>query len=160
VPIKQNVLDDLVRQINKLIAVVYSLIDRFARLGEEYDSNRLANEESREIQKELIEEFSRWAQSIGERLDRVEQYTVLSRMGSDTGAITQEVSHEHIERKLREELGQQQKLLEQYQRNINRVKLKIAQYGETTPLMNELDIYELEVSKVTEAIGRIRDALK
>ena len=159
-PIKQSALDDLTRQISKLISVAYALIDRFARLGEEYDTNRLANEESREVQKEMIEEFGRWAQYIGERLDRIEQYTILSRIGGDTGAITQEVSGEHIERRLREELGQQQKLLEQYQRNINRVKLKIAQYGETTPLVNELENYQMEIEKITEAIARIRDALR
>ena len=48
--------DDDRRQLNKLIIVCQSLIERYSRLAEEYDSNRLATEEIRELIKELIEE--------------------------------------------------------------------------------------------------------
>lgn len=151
---------DLIHQIRKLITASNILLERFARGYEELDSHRLAIEEIRELLTEHFEENARWADAISKRLDRVEQYTILSRIGdSRAGEITQQVTGEHLRRGLRQELGGQQELLLQYHKNVERVKLKIAKYGETVPLMNELDDYEREIDKISEAIERIREAL-
>lgn len=161
-PIKQTDLDDLTRQLSRFVGTANALMERYARLAEEYDANRLATEEIRELIKELIEESGRWADSISKRMDRQERYVILSRMGDtqQSGEITQQVKGEHIRRSLREELTAQQELLSQYHKNVDRVKIKIAKYGETVPLMNEMDDYQREIDKINEAIQRMRDALK
>jgi chromosome segregation ATPase len=161
VPTK-NALEDLTTNVRRLVGIVNSLLERFARGYEELDSNRLALEEIREHLGEYFEESSIWANGLSKRIDRLEQYIILSRMGDaqQSGEITQQVKGEHIRRSLREELTTQQELLTQYHKNIDRVKIKIAKYGETTPLMNEIDDYQREIDKINEAIGRIRDALK
>lgn len=140
-------------------------MERYARLAEEYDANRLATEEIRELLKELTEELGNWAQHIGERLDRVEEYTILAGMGKGNSQkakqITQEVSGEHLERGLREELGTQQKLLLTYQRNLARVQQTIAEMGyETIENMNKREDFERKIERINETIQRIRDALK
>lgn len=152
--------EDLTIQVRRLIGTANALMERYARVAEELDAVRLALEELREILGDHFSENSRWADILSKRMDRVEQYTILSKIGdSRAGEITQQVTGEHIRRTLREELGTQQELLQQYQKNIDRVKLKVAKYGETVPLMNEMDDYVREIAKVTEAIERIREAL-
>ncbi len=158
-------IQDLSKQIQRLIGTANALMDRFARLGEEYDSSRLANEELRELLKELIVESSRHADSVNRRLDRVEEYVIL--VGMDKGdsrkamEITQEVSSEHIERGLQEQLVEQQTLLLTYQRNLARVKQNIADMGyETVENANKLDTYQDKIDKINEVIARIRQALK
>lgn len=154
-------LDDLIHQINKFVIVSTALLERYARGYEELDGNRLALEEIRELLKEHFEEVARDADNLSRRMDRLEQYIILVRMGEkeQSGAITQHVTGEHVRRAAREELGRQQELMLQYRKNIDRVKLKIAKYGETIPLVNELEGYEDEIGKITEAIERLREAL-
>ena len=152
------------RQLNKLIIVCQSLLERYSRLAEEYDSNRLATEEIRELIKELIEEVGQWAQYIGSRLDRQEEYVILVGMGKGEShqaqAITQVVSQEHIERGLREELVAQQKLLMTYSRNLSKVQQQIAEMGYTSiENGNKEDEYQHKIERSTEAIKRIREAL-
>ncbi len=159
---KQTTLDDVVRQLNKVIGTANALMERYARLAEEYDSNRLAVEEIRELIKELIIEASRQADSVNKHLYRVEQYTILKGMfgiGRETLQIESEVAKEHIERALSERLVEQQKLVEQYQKNIARVGLSIAKYGETVPLVNELEEYQSKLDRALEAMKRIREQL-
>lgn len=69
-PIKQSDFDAIIKQITNLIAIVTDLnrqlikyirihndvVERYARIAEEYDSNRLATEEIRELIRELVEE--------------------------------------------------------------------------------------------------------
>lgn len=160
---KQTTIDDVVRQLNKVIGTANALMERYARLAEEYDSNRLAIEEIRELIKELIVESSHQANSVNRRLDRQEEFIILVGMGKDqkAGEITQEVSREHIDRSLQEELVEQQKLLMTYDRNIARVKQSIAEMGyETVENANKLDTYQSKVDKINESISRIREALR
>ena len=159
---KQTTLDDVVRQLNKVIGTANALMERYARLAEEYDSNRLANEELRELIKELIEESSRHADKLSERMDRIERYTILSKFGnvSVTLEIESSVAKEHIERALSERLTEQQELTKQYQRNIIRVEKRIASFGETVSSLNELDEYQSKLNKALEAMERIREQLK
>ena len=156
--------DDLIRQLNKFTTMAGILLERYNRLAEEYDSNRLATEEIRELIRELIEEVSTWAQYIGSRLDRQEEYVILVGMGKGEShqaqAITQVVSQEHIERGLREELVAQQKLLMTYQRNLSKVQQQIAEMGYTSiENGNKEDEYQHKIDRATEAISRIREAL-
>ena len=147
--------------IRRQISMSRDIIERFARLAEEYESSHLANEEIRELLKELTEEMGHWADSLSQRMDRQERYVILKGMGGgrETIQIEQVVAHEHIDRALREELVNQQELILQYQRNADKVKLKIAKFGETVPLLNELDDYQKQVEKANEAIARIRENL-
>ena len=161
-PTKQNTLDDLVIQVRRLIGTVNAIIERYARAFEELDSIRLSLDEQREVQAEHVEESSRWADGLSGRIDRLERYTILVRVvgsNQETIQIEGSVSREHIERALREELVNQQNLMAQYQKNINKVKLSIARYGETTPLVNELEEHETKYQKSQEAIARIRESL-
>ena len=156
--------DDLIIQVRRLIGTVNSVLERYSRVSEEYDSNRLATEEIRELLKELIEEVSTWAQYIGSRMDRQEEYVILVGMGKGKShqaqAITQVVSQEHIERGLREELVAQQKLLQTYQRNLAKIKQQIAEMGYTSiENGNKEDEYQYKIDRATEAISRIREAL-
>ena len=98
-------------------------------------------------------------------MDRVEEYVILVGMNKGdsrkAGEITQEVSGEHIERSLREQLVEQQNLLVTYQRNLARVKQTIAEMGyETVENSNKVDTYQNKIDKISEAINRIRAALK
>jgi len=159
---KQTTLDDLVRQLNKLIGTANALMERYARLAEEYDSSHLANEEIRELLKELIIESGRWADGLSRRIDRLERYMILSRMvgsSQDTLQIESSVSKEHIERALREELVNQQQLVIQYQKNINIIKQRIAKFGESVVSLNELEEYQSKLDKALEAMERIREQL-
>lgn len=159
--IKQTTIDDVFRQINRFIGVANSVVERYSRVAEEYDSNRLAIEEIRELLKEFVEESSRWADGLSKRIDRLERYTILKGMGGgrETIQIEASVSREHIDRALREELVLQQELILQYQRNIDKVKIKIAKFGDTVALLNELEDYQKQIDKANEAIARIRQSL-
>ncbi len=158
-----SVVNDLVRQVSKYLSVSLNVLERHNRAYEELDAIRLSQEEFRELIKELIIESGRQADSVNKHLYRVEQYTILKGMfgiGRETLQIESEVAKEHIERALSERLVEQQKLVEQYQKNIARVGLSIARYGETVPLLNELDEYQSKLDKTLEAIERIREQLK
>lgn len=162
---KQATLDDILRSVNRLIGTANALMERYSRIAEEYDFNRLATEEIREFIKELIVESSRHADGINKRIDRIEEYVILVGMDKGdsrkAGEITQEVSGEHIERTLREQLVEQQTLLVTYQRNLARVKQNIAEMGyETVENSNKVDIYQGKIDKINESISRIRAALK
>lgn len=153
--------DDLLREIRKLVVVVSALLERFARAYEELDGNRLALEELRELLKEHFEESSRWADGLSKRIDRLEQWVILTRAGDkrQAGTITQQVTGEHLRQGLKEQLLEQQALLQQYHKNVGRIKLRIAKFGESTELANELEDNEREIQKTNEAIERIREAL-
>lgn len=156
--------DDLIRQLNKFTTMAGILLERYNRLAEEYDSNRLATEEIREILKDLIKELGEWAQYLGTRLDRLEEYTILKGMGKSNSPkvneITQQVQQEHLERGLRKQLGQQQKLLQQYRDNLATVQLQIARMGYATIENTNKEIeYQTKIERATEAIKRIREAL-
>ena len=160
---KQTTLDDLVRQVSRLIGVVNSVLERYARLGEEYDSSHLASEEIRELLKELIIESGRHADSTNRRLDRVEQYVILKGMmgvGRETLQVESEVAKEHIERALSERLAEQQKLVEQYQKNIFKIQERMAKFGDTVASLNELEEYQSKLDKALEAMKRIREQLE
>jgi len=162
VPTRQSTLDDLIRQLNKLISTAYVLIERFARGYEEIDSNHLALEEMRELLSDHFQENSRWADALSRRIDRLERYTILSRMvgsSQDTLQIESSVSKEHIERALREELVNQQQLVIQYQKNINIIKQRIAKFGESVNSLNELEEYQSKLDRALEAMERIREQL-
>lgn len=153
---------DELKQMRHFVGTANALMERYARVVEEYESNRLANEEIRELLKELTEEMGRWADGLSGRMDRLERYTILVRMtggNQQTVEVEGKVAKEHIDRALREELVNQQNLLAQYQKNISRVKMSIAKYGETVPLMNELEEYETKADRSNEAIARIRQSL-
>ena len=162
---KQTTLDDLVRQVSRLIGTVNSVLERYARLAEEYDSNRLATEEIRELLKELIEEIGRSATQLGRDINRLEEYVILKGMGKGNSPksveITQEVSSEHLERSLRKRLADQQKLLRQYEDNITKVQLQIARMGyETIENANKLTEYQEGTERARTAIERLREAFK
>lgn len=152
---------DELGQIRRFIGIARDVLERYSRLAEEYESNRLAVEEIRELFKEFIEESSRWADDLSRRMDRQERYVILKGMGGGRETIQVEtvVAREHIDRALREELVTQQELILQYQRNIDKVRLKIAKFGETVPLLNEIDDYQKQIDKSNEAIARIRQNL-
>lgn len=157
-----SVVNDLVRQVSRLIGTVNGVIERYARGYEELDNIRLALEEQRELIKDLIIESSRQADSTNKHLYRVEQYNILKGMfgiGRETLQIESEVSKEHIERALAERLVEQQKLAEQYQKNIYLTQEGIAKYGETVARLNELDEYQGKLNKALEAMKRIREQL-
>jgi len=143
------------------VGTAHSLMERYAQAMEALDTVRLAHEEIRELLTEHFDENARWADKLSERMDRVERYTILSKFGniSATQQIEGEVGQEHIERTLREELVSQQGLIETYQRNLNRVKLRMARMGETTALLNEADDWLDKVAKAEEVIKRIREEL-
>ncbi len=147
----------------RLIGTVNAVIERFARGYEELDGIRLSVEEIRSVLADHFEENSHWANELSKRIDRLERYTVLTRMfGSNPETIQVEavVSREHIRRALREELTTQQEIILQYQKNIDRVRLKMAKYGDTIPLMNELEDYEKQIMKSQESMTRIREQLE
>lgn len=152
---------DELSQIRRFISVSRDVLERYARMAEEYESNRLAIEEIRELLKEFVEESGRWADGLSGRMDRQERYVILKGMGGgrETIQVEQVVAREHIDRALREELVVQQELILQYQKNIDKVKLKIAKFGETVPLLNEMDDYQKQIDKAQEAIARIRQSL-
>lgn len=157
---RQSEVQDLTRQVARLIGTANSVLERYSRLAEEYDSTRLANEEVRAILRELVEEFGIWAGTLSKRIDRLEQYIILVRMGQDTAQITQQVEGEHIRRKGREELAGYQEQLLTYHKNMDRVRLMIAKRGyPTIEESNQLDDWQLEVDRLTEAIDRMREAL-
>ena len=157
------IVTDLVREVGKFIRVDSDLAQRYSRSMEELDSIRLALEEQREILQDHFIENSHWANELSRRIDRLERYTILVRMfGSNAETIQVEtvVSREHIKRALREELMAQQDIILQYQKNVDRVKLRIAKYGETVPLMNELEDYQRKIEQSQEAMTRIREQLE
>lgn len=161
-PIKQSTLDDLVIQCQRLIGTVNAILERYVRAYEEIDNTRLSLEEIRELIKDLIDESGRFADGLSKKMDRLERYTILVRIvgsNQETTQIEGVVSREHIEQALREELVNQQNLMAQYQKNINKVRLSIAKYGETVPLTNELETYEIKLEKAQETINRIRESL-
>lgn len=160
-----SIVTDLSKEVSKFIRVDNDLIERYSRSMEELDSVRLSNEELRELIKDLIVESGRQADSVNRRLDRQEEFIILVGMGKSgsqkAGEITQEVSREHIDRSLQEELVEQQKLLMTYDRNIARVKQSIAEMGyETVENANKLDTYQSKIDKINESISRIREALR
>lgn len=153
---------DLKKDIRRLIGVANSVVERYARSFEEIDFNRLALEELRSVMDEHFQENARWADRLSERMDRLERYTILVRAtggNHQTIEVEGKVAQEHIDQAIREELVNQQNLVEQYQKNIARTRMSIARYGETVPLMNELEEYEAKSGKSLEAIGRIRATL-
>lgn len=163
-PIKQTTLDDILRQVQRLIGTTNAIMERYSRAMEELDSLRLSLEEIRELLPEHFEESARWADGLSRKMDRLEQYVILkgidpSGYGRQTLQIEATVAREHIDRALREELVNQQQIVLQYQKNANKVQLSIAKYGETVPLMNELEDYQTRIEKATEAIARIRESL-
>jgi hypothetical protein len=179
VPIKQTDLEEVIRQIKNLIPAVIdllkqltkylpvslSVLERHNRAYEELDSVRLEIEVLKEIQRENTFESSRWANQLSKDMHRLEEWIILARIGKEdspkAGEITQEVSREHIERSLSEQLTEQQKLLQTYQRNLARVQQSIAEMGyETIENMNKREDFERKIQRINEAIGRIRDALK
>lgn len=159
--VKQTTLDDLVRQVTRLVGTANALMERFARSMEEIDGVKLAHEELRELFKEHFQENARWADKLSEKMERLEQYTILSKFGnvSATLQIEASVSKEHIERALAEELVTQRELWSVYQRNLDRVTLQIAKFGETVPRLNEIEEYEKKIIKITETIERIMEQL-
>lgn len=160
---KQTTLDDILRRMDRLIGTANAVMERYSRAMEEIESVKLALEEIRELLPEHFEESARWADNLSKKMDRLERYTILVRMvgggNQETLQIEGSVSREHLDRALREELVNQQQLLQQYQKNVGRVKMSVARYGETVPLMNELEEYETKVDKANEAIARIRQSL-
>lgn len=152
---------DELGQIRRFIGVARDILERYSRLSEEYESNRLAVEEIRELFKEFIEESSRWADGLSGRMDRQERYVILKGMGGgrETLQVEAVVAREHIDRALREELVVQQELIQQYQKNVDKVRIKIAKFGDTVALLNEVDDYQKQIDKANEAIARIRQSL-
>ena len=161
-PIKQTTIDDVFRQINRLVGVVNSLLERYSRSAEEIDSNHLALEEIRAVMDEHFKENARWADKLSKRMDRLEQYIVLSKFGNVAATLQIEsaTSKEHIERSLAEDLVTQRELWSTYQKNINRVRERIAKFGDTTASLNEVEGYEIELVKIEKRIERIRNALE
>ena len=161
-PPRQSEINDLIIQVKRLIGIVNSIIERYVRAYEEIDNIHLSLEEQRELLSDHFQDNANWANELSRRIDRLERYTILVRMfGSNAETIQVEavVSREHIKRALREELTTQQELILQYQKNIDRVRLRIAKYGETVPLMNELEDYQGQIEKSHEAMARIREQL-
>ena len=154
--------DDLIRQINRLIGTSNAIMERYARAMEELDGIRLSLDEARELLADHFDENARWADNLSRRMDRQERYVILKGMGGgrETIQIETVVSREHISQALREELVVQQELTLQYSRNIEKVKLKIAKFGDTVALLNEMDDYQKQIDKASEAIARIREALE
>lgn len=152
---------DELNQIRRFIAMARDILERYARTYEALEGMRLSLEESRELLADHFDENSRWADGLSSRMDRLERYVILKGMGGgrETIQIETVVSREHIDRALREELVNQQELILQYQRNIDKVKLKIAKFGDTTALLNEQDDYQKQIDKANEAIARIRQSL-
>lgn len=159
---------DELGQIRRFIGLARDILERYARTYEALEGLRLSLEESRELLTEHFEENARWADNLSARMDRQERYVILKGMassghsvggGRETIQVEQAVAHEHIDRALREELGVQQELIQQYQKNADKVKVKIAKFGDTVALMNELDDYQKQVDKSMEAISRIRQSL-
>ena len=159
---RQTTIDDVFRQIQRLVGIVNALLERYARAAEEIDSNHLALEEIRAVMDEHFKENARWADKLSKRMDRLEQYVILSRFGNVAATLQVEAitSKEHIERSLAEDLVTQRELWSQYQKNINRVRDRIAKFGETTAMLNEVEGYEMEIVKIETRIERIRNALE
>ncbi len=154
-------IDDLVIQVRRLVGTVNSVLERYSRAAEELDGIQLSLEELRAVMAEHFAENSRWADKLEKRMDRVEQYIILSKFGNVQATLQLEgaVTKEHIERALGEELVSQRELWLQYQRNLDRVNIRIAKFGETTQLINEVDEYEKKMIKIEEATKRIGEAL-
>lgn len=152
---------DELSQIRRFISLARDILERYAHAMEQMDGIRLSLEEARELQAEHFEENARWADSLSKRMDRQERYVILKGMGGgrETIQVEQVVANEHIDRALREELVTQQELILQYQKNADKVKLKIAKFGDTVALLNELDDYQKQVDRSMEAIARIRQSL-
>jgi uncharacterized membrane-anchored protein YhcB (DUF1043 family) len=153
---------DELGQIRRFIAMARDILERYARTFEELEGIRLSLEESRELLADHFEENARWADNLSGRIDRLERYIILVRMtggNQQTVEIESKTSREHIDRALRMELVTQQELILQYQKNIDKVKLRIAKFGETVPLLNELDDYQKQIGKADEVIARIRESL-
>jgi hypothetical protein len=158
---KQTTIDDVFKQISRLIGTAHALMERFARGYEEIDSIKLALEEQRELLADHFSENSRWADKLSDRMDRIEQYTVLGRFGNTSATLQIEavVSKEHIERSLREELVTQRELWSVYQKNLDRLRLQIAKFGDTVARLNEIDDYEHKLIAIEEKIEYIREQL-
>ena len=112
---KQSTLDDLVRQISRLIGTVNSVLERYALLGE----NSTALYErfitfDRRIKNVLDE--------LAARLERIERLELLDLTGHQTGAreIRSEIKHE---------LGSLEWQLNRRIKNLNYLKEQAAGYG-------------------------------
>lgn len=157
-------IDDLIIQVKRLIGTVNAILERYARLAEEYDSIRLAILETRELLADYFEESGRWADGISRRMDRQERLDILDRTGNagsvEAKNIRQDIANEHRDRTLREEISAKQELLSTYQRNLDKIGIRIAKFGSTVKDENEQEDYQREVDKLKEQIERMREALK
>lgn len=153
---------ELTREVRKLVIQTTALLERYSRVAEEIDGIRLMLEEAREIFRDHFAENAAWADVISKRLDRVERYVILTHMvgtNKETLDIENVTGQEHLGRALRADLVEQRKLYDRYQRNINKVRESVANFGETVARANELEGYEAELAKIDVRITRIRTAL-
>lgn len=153
---------DLTKEVSKCIRTNNAVLDRYTRAAEEQESVRLALKEIRELLADHFEENALWADNLSGRMDRQERYVILTKMGivnNETVEISSEISQEHIKRALRENLVTQRELWSRYQKNIDRVKDRIANFGETVSSLNEVEGYEKKLSDIEKAIERIQEKL-
>jgi len=155
-------IDDLIIQVRRLISTVNAILDRYTRAYEEIDSIRLFQEELRSVLADHFQENTRWSDKLDRSLRELQRYVILIRAtggNQETLQIETKFSKAQIEDALKEELTNQQDLIKQYQKNVNMVLERIAKYGETIPLMNELEEYQNKIKKAQEAMARIREQL-
>lgn len=149
--VRQSANQDLINQVKRLIGTTNAVIERYARGFEELDGIRLNLEEIRVVLNELVEEHSRWADKISERLDRLERLEILDRTGNmslpEARRIKQDVADENHLRALRQELAQQV-------RNLDKANQKAAKYGMDIPvkLANEIEMFEERIKALREEL--------
>ena len=157
-----SAVNDLATQVRRLVGTANALMERFARTSEEMDGIRLAQEEQRELLRDHFQENTRWSDKLDRSLRELQRYVILIRAtggNQETLQIEAKFSKGQIEDALKEELVNQQSLIIQYQKNVNQVQQQIARYGETVPLVNELDEYQNKIKKAQKSMARIREKL-
>lgn len=141
-PAKQTTIDDLVRQVSRLIGTVNSVLERYAHEAE--NSNALYERFitfDRRIKKVLDE--------ISERIERIERLELLDATGHRAEA-------REIRSEIKQELGSLEWQLNRRVKNLNYLKEQAAGYGAGRVDLSLIN----EIADETEAIQELQLQLK
>ena len=147
---RQATVDDLFRQVTRIIGIANALMERYAHLAEEATSIQIAQLAQDGALRDWFEEAGREHDRISERLDRIELFLILQVANSkeqQARQITEEIRTEHAEVALRKELKQQMD-------NLAYARLKAARFGVNVPtdLINEIELYQENIVRIQEEL--------
>lgn len=151
---QQLTIDDLTRQITRLIGTANALMERYADIAEEVRAIRIAQLADQGVTRDYFEEAGRRDDKLADRIERLERLEILDRTGNiysiEANQIRKEVKGEHLERALRQELAQHIK-------NLDYAKLKAARFGVNIPvdIINEIETYQENVERARKELREL-----